>query len=58
MMHWFSILARCVTSLYDFAFMLSITERIRMSVLCDFSCAFSIHGEGFVSIRCFIFVYL
>ena len=48
MMYCFSILARCLASLYDGAFMLSITGQIGMSVLCDFSCTFSVGGEGFV----------
>ena len=48
MMYWFSSLTRCLPSLYDGAFMLSITGQIGMSVLCDFSCTFSVGGEGFV----------
>jgi hypothetical protein len=47
-MYWFSILARCLTSLYDSVFMLLITGWIGMSVLGYFSCAFSVGGEGFV----------
>jgi hypothetical protein len=47
-MYWFSILARCLTSLCDGAYMLSITGWIGISVLCDSSCAFSVDGEGFI----------
>ena len=54
-MYWFSILARCLVSLYDGAFMLWIAGRNGMSVSCNFSCAFSVGSEGFFWVRYFIF---
>jgi hypothetical protein len=41
-------------TLYDGAWKLLITGRIGILGLCSFSCAFSVGGEGFLSIRDFI----
>ena len=41
------MLVRCLANLHDGADLLLITGRIGMSVLCTFSCALSVGGEGF-----------
>ena len=54
MIYWFSILVRCFANLYDDIDLLLITGRIGMSVLCTFSCALSVGGDGFFCVRYFV----
>jgi hypothetical protein len=53
------VVVRCFANLYDGTDMLFITGRIGMSILCNFSCALSVAGDGFFCVRNFIcpFVY-
>jgi hypothetical protein len=46
---------RCLAILYVGAFTLLITSLIGILVLCSFSCAFKVGGDGFCCIRYFIF---
>jgi hypothetical protein len=50
-----SIFVMCFTILYVGACLLLTTGQIEMSVLCSFSCDFSVGGEGFLWVRCFMF---
>ena len=50
----FSILTRYFNILYVGAFIFLIMGRIGMLGLCNFSCAFSVGGEGFFWTRYFI----
>jgi len=47
---------RCFAILYVGAFTFLITGLIGIPVLCSFSCAFKVGGDGFCCIRCFIFL--
>jgi hypothetical protein len=45
----------CFAILYVVACLLLTTGQMGMSDLCSFSCAFSVGGEGFFWVRCFMF---